>query len=399
LRVTSDRFMGDPALDDWTRWSSLIEKWFDSGRPLREIDAIDGTPNEILQRQMQHPSFDPYWQAMQPYEKEFARIRIPVLSLTGYFDPAGAPAVHYLVEHYRHARDAEHFLVIGPWSHSDNLSSWKNPMVNGYSIDPAANIDTEALVFQWFDHVLRGGPRPALLANRINFQVMGADAWGHSASIQEMSDRTLRLYLSARPVGERFALSPRIPSTDEFVEQRVDLADRKARINLYPGSAWLDTPDGATQIRYVSDPFERPVCVCGLIKGELRVAIDRKDFDFTWALYEATPEGKYFNLSYYLGRASYAADPTTRALLTPGKVTTLPFAQTPLIARQLSAGSRLLLLMTVNKNPNAQVNYGTGKDVSDESVADADRPLRVQWHGASFIDVPLHDVAPAASTK
>src|SRR5678810_309582 len=84
-----------------------------SGRPLREIDAIDGTPNEILQRQMRHPSFDTYWQAMQPYEQEFGAINIPVLTLTGYFDDAGSSAVNYLVEHNRANRKADHYLVIG----------------------------------------------------------------------------------------------------------------------------------------------------------------------------------------------------------------------------------------------------------------------------------------------
>ena len=130
----------------------------------------------------------------------------------------------------------------------------------------------------------------------------------------------------------------------------------------------------------------------GLITGELKAAIDRRDFDFTWALYEAMPDGKYFNLSYYLGRASYAADRTTRRLLTPGKTTSLPFSRTPLTARRLSKGSRLLLLVTVNKNPHAQVNYGTGRDVSDESIADARQPLKVQWHNGSFIDVPLQSI-------
>ena len=101
------------------------------------------------------------------------------------------------------------------------------------------------------------------------------------------------------------------------------------------------------------------------------------------------PDGRYFNLSYYLGRASYAADRTTRNLLTPGKIASLPFSRTPLTARQLSKGSRLLLLVTVNKNQHAQVNYGTGGDVSDESIADAKPPLEVRWHNASFIDVPL----------
>jgi putative CocE/NonD family hydrolase len=399
LRWTNDRFDGDPALRDGRRWSTLLEKWFESGRPLREMDAIDGTPNEVWQRQLNHPSFDAYWQAMQPQGREFARIRIPVLSLTGYFDDAGAPAVNYLVDHYRYANDAEHYLVIGPWVHDQNLSAVKNPVVNGYPIDPVANVDTIALVYQWFDHVLRGGPLPALLKDRINYQLMGSNTWRHAPSIAKMSDRTLRLYLSPQAEGKRFTLSPDIPVTDRVVGQSVDFTDRKTRNNLYPVSAWLDAPDDATYLAYLSDPFDHAVCVCGLIKGELQATIDRKDFDFTWALYEATADGKYLNLSYYLGRASYARDPSRRQPLTPGRTAALPFTQTPLVGKQLAAGSRLLLLLTVNKNPYAQVNYGTGKDVSDESIADAGRPLKVQWHGASYIDVPLRDGAQPAPIK
>jgi putative CocE/NonD family hydrolase len=393
LQVSSDRYMGDPAFHDGRRWASLLEKWFDSGRPFREIDAIDGTPNEILQRQLRHPSFDEYWRAMQPSGKEFARIRIPVLSLTGYFDDAAVTASNYLSQHYLHDRDADHYLVIGPWSHGDNLSARKSSTVNGYAIDPVADVDTEALVFEWFDHVLRGGPKPALLKDRINFEVMGANTWSHAPSVERMANRTLRLYLTSEAEGPRFALSPGKPMTKKFVEQSIDLADRRTRNNLYPASAFLETPDGPTRISYISAPLDVPVCVCGQIGGALQVTIDRKDFDFTWALYEATPDGRFFNLSYYLARASYAADPSVRKLLSPGRPTNLPFSQTPLVAKQIAAGSRLLLLLTVNKNPYAQVNYGTGKDVSDESIDDADRPLRVRWHDTSFIDLPLRDVA------
>lgn len=395
LQVTSDRSMGDPALQDWRRWSALVDRWFESGQSLRTIDTLDGTPNEVLQRQMRHPSFDEYWQAMQPYARDFARIDIPVLSLTGYFDSAGAPAVSYLVDHYRHNAAAEHYLVIGPWAHNDNLSQRKSRTVNGYEVDAVADIDTEALVFQWFDHVMRGGPRPAILADRINYQLMGANAWNHAPSIARMANRTLRLYLSNEVAGDRHSLSARKPRSKASVAQSVDLADRKVRNNLYPVTAWLDTPDSPTRIGYISEPFDRPVCVCGIVTGALQAVIDRRDFDFTWSLYEAMPDGKYFNLSYYLGRASYAGHPSKRTLLTPGKPAWLPFSQTPLVARQLSAGSRLLLLLTVNKNPYAQVNYGTGKDVSDESVADADRPLNIAWSNASYFDVPLRD-APAS---
>jgi hypothetical protein len=55
----------------------------------------------------------------------------------------------------------------------------------------------------------------------------------------------------------------------------------------------------------------------------------------------------------------------------------------------MSAGSRLLIMLTVNKNSWAQINYGTGKDVSDESIADAKEPLQVRWYDDSYVTLPI----------
>ncbi|MBC8083158.1 MAG: hypothetical protein H7Z21_08105 [Hymenobacter sp.] len=45
--------------------------------------------------------------------------------------------------------------------------------------------------------------------------------------------------------------------------------------------------------------------------------------------------------------------------------------------------------MNVNKNRFAQVNYGSGKEVSDERMADAGQPLEISWSSESFIVVPV----------
>ena len=106
-------------------------------------------------------------------------------------------------------------------------------------------------------------------------------------------------------------------------------------------------------------------------------------------LYEVMPDGKYFYLSYTVQRASYAADMSRRQLLTPNRVATIKLDKTLLVSRQLSKGSRLLVVVDVNRGPFAQVNYGTGKDVSDESVTDAKEPLRVEWFNDSYVEVPV----------
>jgi hypothetical protein len=101
------------------------------------------------------------------------------------------------------------------------------------------------------------------------------------------------------------------------------------------------------------------------------------------------PNGELFHLSYFTGRASYARDMSVRHLLTPGKVESIPFDRTRLISRRLSKGSRLLLTLNVNKNAFAQINYGTGKDVSDEDINEARVPLQIKWRTDSFVRIPI----------
>jgi len=129
--------------------------------------------------------------------------------------------------------------------------------------------------------------------------------------------------------------------------------------------------------------------VDGILRGELHVTINKKDMDAGVELYEHRKDGTYFALAYHLGRASYARDLTTRHLLTPGNVETIPFERSRMVSKQLAAGSTLVVVVNVNKNAFAEVNMGTGKNVEDESVKDAGEPLKVQWWSDSFVRVQV----------
>lgn len=387
--VTNNKSLDADTYGDIQRWNALGGRWFASGKPYREIDRIDGTPNPILQRQLQHPAYDAYWQRMTPYRSEFAKIRIPVLSIAGYFDDSQVSSVQYLKDHYAYNKKAEHYLVIGPYDHFGTQAAVKPTAVRGYPIDPVAQFDTNALTFQWLDYVMRRGPKPALLRDKINYQVMGANVWRHAPALTSMGDEALTLYLTAEKAGTYYQMGRTKPVARGFIDQTVDLADRATTNNDYPDVAVRRRDFGATGPSFISEPFDAPVSVSGAISGVLGAVINKRDFDFSVALYELRPDGSLFNLTYYLARASYAKDMTVRRLLTPGRLETLPFDRTPLTSRQMAAGSRLLVRVNVNKNPFAQVNYGTGKDVSDESIADAQEPLRVRWATDSFIRVPI----------
>jgi uncharacterized protein len=387
--VMDNRDLDDAINNDSQRWMALNQKWYASGRPYREIDAIDGKSNPLLHRQMQHPSFDSYWQAMQPYKYEYARINIPVLTMTGYYDDANAPAVNYLVQHYKYGQKANHYLVVGPYPHASSITPFVRPVVRGYAIDSVAQLDSLELTYQWFDYVMRDRPRPKFLQDRINFEVMGGNVWRHTPSIDAMSNEKLKLYLTSEKVGEQYRLSSLKPDHLAYLEQTVDFADRNSQISLYPDGAVVDVPKLTNGFMFVSDSLDASVSVAGSITGMLDVSINKRDLDVAVAVYELMPDGKLFWLSYYLGRASYADDMGARHLLTPGVRASVPISHTALVSRQMSKGSRLLVLVTVNKNAWAQVNYGTGKDVSDESIADATEPLNVHWYNDSFVRVPI----------
>jgi hypothetical protein len=51
--------------------------------------------------------------------------------------------------------------------------------------------------------------------------------------------------------------------------------------------------------------------------------------------------------------------------------------------------SGLVVLLGPIKAPIMQINYGSGKDVSEETVADAGEPLRLRLFGGSFIAIPI----------
>jgi hypothetical protein len=59
------------------------------------------------------------------------------------------------------------------------------------------------------------------------------------------------------------------------------------------------------------------------------------------------------------------------------------------MSRKLQAGSRVVVVLGINKRPDQQINYGTGKDVSEESIDDGRIPVKIRWYSGSYIDIPV----------
>ncbi|MBD1386821.1 CocE/NonD family hydrolase [Mucilaginibacter rigui] len=388
--ITNNKYTDDEVNNDRARWRRLRNRWYESGAAYRKIDSIDGTPNPWLQRWLKHPSYDTYWQAMVPYKQDFAKINIPVLSITGYYDDGQISAMHYVKEHYRYNPKANHYLIIGPYDHF-GAQKGGVPVLREYKVDSVALINTPEITFQWFDYIMKGAAKPAILKDKINFEVMGANQWRHVPSLEKMADKTLTLYLTNKKELANYMLSAVKPVKPATLTQEVDLADRKNANNDYYPDPIIRDVNRENGLFFITKPFEKAIAVNGFFTGELKAIINKKDMDIGVSLFEVMPDGRYFQLSYFLGRASYAKDMSVRKLLHPGQVETIPFEQTRMISRQLSKGSRLMVVLNIDKNPFAQINYGTGKDVSDETISDAKVPLKIKWLNSSFIKVPVSE--------
>lgn len=387
--VGNNKTLDTIAGNDRQRSRDMQNKWWENGIAYKKLDSIDERPNKWFQRWISHPSFDDYWQSMAPYKEDFSQIDIPVLSIDGYYNDSQNSGLYYLREHYKYNPQAEHYLIIGPYGHF-GAQKGGFPEVNGYKVDPDALINTNEITYQWFDYIFKNGKKPEKLKDKINYQVMGANEWRSASSITEMSNKSLKLYLTKEKIEDIHLLSPEKPVEKNFHFQEVDFSNREIWNNdYYPDPIIRDYRDMGNGFNFISKPLEESIIVNGSFIGQLKVSINKKDFDYGVTLYEVMPNGEYFSLSYIIGRASYADDITKRKLLEPNEMETIRFSNTHLVSKKLSKGSRLLAYINVNKNPFSELNYGTGKKVAEENIKDAKEPLKIKWYNDSFVEIPI----------
>ncbi len=388
--VTNTKTSDESTYYDDALWRALDHKWYVSGSRYRDMGLLHGKPNPIFIRWLNHPSYDRFWQEMIPYREQFAHINIPVLTMTGYYSGSEQGALYYFTQHHRYNPHADHTLVIGPY---DDAVMQRGALatLQGYQVDSAALVDLHELRYQWFDHVFKGGTTPSLLKNRVNYEVMGANEWRHAPSLEAMAKGSLKFYLDTGVSGDGHRLTQHKNPKAAFIRQTVNLADRD-------DAAWTPSIDLIStslathnDVMFTSEPLAKPTEFNGLFSGRLDFAVNKMDMDLNIILYERLAGGEYIRLfsPTYEIRASYARDRVHRHLLKAGERQELTFRSERMTSRQLRQGSRLVMVLGINKRPDREINYGTGNDVSEESIADGKIPIKIRWHSDSYIEIPI----------
>jgi putative CocE/NonD family hydrolase len=396
LQVTNTKPSLDAGFADDGVWRALNEKWYRSGRPYRDLGRIFGRPNPIFIRWLNHPSYDRFWQTMVPFREQFAHLDIPILTTTGYFDDGEPAALYYFSQHQRYNSHADHTLLIGPYDDSViQHGSLTSPVLRDYAIDPVARLDLRELRYQWLDHALKGAALPSQLSGRINYEVMGANEWQHAPSFAALAAGSQRYYLDASGSSASHRLSKRKSPKLAAIAQMIRFKDRSDAGWLPPSDLISKSLVTHNAVLYQSDPLPKATRMSGLITGHLDFVVNKMDMDLGVAMYELKSSGEYLRLFDPADelRLSYAADRIHRHLLKAGERQQLAFTSERMTSRQLEQGSRLVMVLRISKRPDREINYGTGGDVSDESMADGKVPLKVRWFNDSYIEVPVQPVA------
>jgi putative CocE/NonD family hydrolase len=389
FHVTNNKTMDNSVYEDWKHWQDTYDNLFSSGRAFKDIDKVEGTPNPWFQKWLSHPSFDSYYQKMMPYKQDFNKINIPVLSITGYFG-ASISALYFLKEHNRYNKNANHTVLIGPYNHG-TAQGIPHSKHSNYKLDEVAlDKDTKEITFEWFDHVLFNKSKPKLLKDKFNYQLMGSNSWQHKPSLEKLNQRTKTYHLGKiKSKDYEYPLTTKSQNKTDFIKLRVDMSDRKTQTNL---SSWkviqekLNEPNG---LIFITEAFEQTQQLVGSVTGYFNLSVNKKDVDIGFKFFELKSNGETFKLAHYISRASYAKDMSKRQLLTPNNKTMISIVNSTMTAKLIEKGSRLVMVLNVNKNSKAQVNMGTGKDVSEETIDDAGEPLEIKWFSDSEINIPI----------
>ena len=389
FHVSNNKTMDQSVYNNWKHWQNAYDELFTSGRAFKDIDKVEGTSNPWFQKWLSHPGYDRYYQDMLPYQQDYKNINIPVLSITGYFG-ASISALHFFSEHYQYNNKAKHSLLIGPYSHG-TAQGIPRSHHRSYKLDKVAlKKDTQEIAFAWFDHVFFNKAKPKLIKDKVNYQLMGSNSWQHKSSLEALNQQFVRFHLGNNKNSEQHFQLTTTPQNDhDFVKQVVDLSERETPRNEDMWQIIQSQLNDRNGLTFISPPFDAPYELAGAITGYFALAINKKDVDIGFTFYEVKANGETFKLTRYISRASYAKDMNKRQLLIPNQKTLVPIVNSTMMAKLIGKDSRLAMVLNVNKNSGAQVNMGTGKDVSEETIDDAGVSLEIKWFSDSQINVPL----------
>jgi putative CocE/NonD family hydrolase len=116
LTFTGGHTLQESIAADASFWRTRYREWFESGLPFNTLDSRVGNPSDTFQQWVAHPNADAYWDSYNPTAEQYAKLAIPILTITGSYDDDQPGAIAHYREYMRNTTPegrTRHYLVIG----------------------------------------------------------------------------------------------------------------------------------------------------------------------------------------------------------------------------------------------------------------------------------------------
>ncbi len=366
---------------DQAFWNTRNLQWLESGAPFKDLDERVGNPLPVFQEWISHPAIDAYWDAYNPTAEQYAKLGIPILTITGSYDDDQPGALAHYREYMKHASAegaARHYLIIGPWDHAGTRTP--QAQVGGLTFGAASLLDLPRLHLDWYAWTMQGGAKPEFLKKRVAYYVMQADEWRYADSLEAVTAQHKPLYLDsatgASDVLASGSLQPVLAKgkPDQYRYDPRDLGTARLEMGLDPGSLTDQTlvfARSGKQLVYHSAAFDKDTELSGFFKLSAWIGIDQPDTDLVVSVSEIRTDGSAIRLSEDRLRARYRQGLRQAQLIQSSSPLQYDFSHFNFTSRLIGKGSRLRLVISPVDSIYGQRNYQSGKDVSAETAQDA----------------------------
>ncbi|UOF17314.1 CocE/NonD family hydrolase [Lysobacter capsici] len=414
LTFVSGHTSQDRIFGDFGFWASQYRRWYEAHAPYTQLDQYIGNPSPTFQTWNAHPYQDAYWDSHRPTPEQYAKLEVPILSVTGHYDDDQPGAMSYYKGHMRYGNErakAMHYLVIGPWDHTGTSSPQAE--VGGLKFGEASLVDINALHVAWYDWTMKQGSRPEFLKDKVAFYVVGEEAWRYAPSLQAVTASTQTWYLDSQGRANDVFESGQLRATqsgggvDRYVYDPLDTSPLEYEDRpdvLTPTYAYLTDQRGLVmssgkQLIYHTPALDRDTDIAGFFKLSAYIALDQPDTDFSAKIYEIKADGGSVFLAQELMRARYRKSLHQPELVTPGQVERYDFERFNFTARRLAKGSRLRLVIAPLNSLSMQKNYNSGGVVAEESGKDARKVTVSLYHDAQHPSALYVPIAAKSSVR
>jgi putative CocE/NonD family hydrolase len=390
-------------------WRNASWELASSGRPFRDLEDITGVKGTVFRTWLAHPREDAFWQAITPRPAHYAKLRIPILTITGHYDGDQLGALTYYDRHMAYgAKDvtARHWLVIGPWDHGGTRRP--KAEIGGVNFGPGVVMSMEELHKAWYDHVLKGAPAPEFLKDRVTWFVAGRNTWYYASDLKQVEGAPMKLELDAAgavagdvtrsgrlltqapsaPAMVTLISDPRyLPARDEIEASRSDeyLKDQRGTYAALPH-----------QVIWHSAPLSAETVFAGRPRLQLQIACDQPDADLFVSLSEVLADGSAIELSGTAIRLRYRKGGIDAVPMVPGRSERVAFPAMTFFARAVARGSRLRVVIHADPSLGRQRNTHTGGDLVSEPLSRgriAQITLMTGPDSGSVLELPRPDEA------